>query len=113
MGYTSLSSSIPLIGHWGPPPRTTSWLPSGRRRAGLGGGGQIEGDWLSAKKRWSGRWDTNIPEEETTIVNLRKVGDLAEEVVDTLRGNHKANTLVLRLPLPEFRVRFGMRFPVA
>jgi hypothetical protein len=65
------------------------------------------------KKRWSGRWDTNIPEEETTIVNLRKVGDLAEEVVDTLRGNHKANTLVLRLPLPEFRVRFGMRFPVA
>jgi hypothetical protein len=65
------------------------------------------------KKRWSGRWDTNIPEEETTIVNLRKVGDLAEEVVDTLRSNHKAKTLVLRLPLPEFRMRFGMFFPVA
>jgi hypothetical protein len=43
MGYTSLSSSIPLIGHWGPPPRTTSWLPSGRRGAGLGEGDQIEG----------------------------------------------------------------------
>ena len=65
------------------------------------------------KRRWSGHWDTSIPEEETTIVNLRKVGDLAEEVVATLRSNHEAETLVLRLPLPEFRVRFGMRFPVA
>jgi hypothetical protein len=64
-------------------------------------------------RRWSGRWDTNIPEEETTIVNLRKVGDLAEEVVASLRSNHKAETLVLRLSLPEFRMRFGMFFPVA
>jgi hypothetical protein len=54
-----------------------------------------------------------MPEEETTIVNLRKVGDLAEEVVASLRSNHKAETLVLRLSLPEFRVRFGMRFLVA
>ena len=64
------------------------------------------------ERRWSGRWDATIPEEETTIVNLRKVGDLAEEVVAALRSNHEAETLVLRLPLPEFRVRFGMRFPV-
>jgi hypothetical protein len=65
------------------------------------------------ERRWSGRWDATIPEEETTIVNLRKMGDLAEEVVAALRSNHEAGTLVLRLPLTEFRVRFGMRFPVA
>jgi hypothetical protein len=65
------------------------------------------------ERRWSGRWDATIPEEETTIVNLRKVGDLAEEVVAALRSNHEAGTLVLRLPLTEFRVRFGMRYPVA
>lgn len=62
---------------------------------------------------WSGRWDTNIPEEETTIVNLRKVGDLAEEVVTTLRSNYEAEDLVMRLPLAEFRVRYGMRYRVA
>lgn len=54
----------------------------------------------------------NIPEEESTIVNLRKVGDLAEEVVTALRSNYEAKTLILRLPLPQFRVRFGMRFRV-
>jgi hypothetical protein len=63
-------------------------------------------------RRWSGRWDMNIPEEESTIVNLRKVGDLAEEVVTALRSNYEAKTLILRLPLPQFRVRFGMRFRV-
>src|SRR4029453_10126541 len=62
------------------------------------------------ERRWSGRWDTNIPEEETTIVNLRKVGDLAEEVVATVRSNHETENLVLRLPLAQFRVRFGMLF---
>lgn len=62
------------------------------------------------KKPWSGRWDTNLPEEETTIVNLRKVGDLAEEVVATVRSNHETENLVLRLPLAQFRVRFGMLF---
>jgi hypothetical protein len=63
--------------------------------------------------RWSGRWDTNIPEEETTIVNLRKVGDLAEEVVATLRSSYEAENLMMRLPLAQFRVRYGMRFRVA
>jgi hypothetical protein len=61
---------------------------------------------------WRGRWDTNIPEEETTIVNLRKVGDLAEEVVTTLHSSYEAEILVMRLPLAEFRVRYGMRYRV-
>jgi hypothetical protein len=64
-------------------------------------------------KTWSGRWDPNIPEEETTIVNLRKVGDLAEEVVTTVRSNHETQNLVLRLPLAQFRMRYGMLYPVA
>ena len=61
--------------------------------------------------------DTQVIADNNAIIRALKyfshVQDDAEEVVDTLRSNHKAETLVLRLPLPEFRMRFGMFFPVA
>ena len=50
------------------------------------------------------------PEEQTTVVNLRKVGDLGETVVGSLRKHHRAETLGLRLPLDEFEWRYGMLF---
>jgi hypothetical protein len=52
------------------------------------------------------------PEEQTTVVNLRKVGDLGEAVVQSLRKHHKEETLGLRLPLDEFEWRYGMLFRV-
>jgi hypothetical protein len=52
------------------------------------------------------------PEEQTTIVNLRKLGDLGESVVATLRNLHRRGRLELRLPLDEFEWRYGMRFYV-
>ena len=50
------------------------------------------------------------PSEQTTVVNLRKVGDLGEAVVQSLRTHHREETLGLRLPLDEFEWRYGMLF---
>ena len=55
---------------------------------------------------------TRITREESTFVNLRWVGDLVEEVVAKLRQEHLNRQLVIRLPLPEFRMRYGMYYPV-
>ncbi len=50
------------------------------------------------------------PQDQTTVVNLRKVGDLGETVVDSLRRHHRQGALRLRLPLDEFEWRYGMLF---
>jgi hypothetical protein len=52
------------------------------------------------------------PLEQTTVVNLRKVGDLGETVARSLRKHHQEETLALRLPLDEFKWRYGMLFRV-
>jgi hypothetical protein len=61
----------------------------------------------------SSKWNriyTNPPAEQTTVINLRKVGDLGEAVVRSLRRHHREETLGLRLPLDEFEWRYGMFF---
>jgi len=60
---------------------------------------------------WTGQY-VNIPQAQTTIVNVRKVGDLVEEVVARLRQEHQNGQLEIRLPLPEFQVRYGMYYQV-
>jgi hypothetical protein len=61
---------------------------------------------------WTGVYDpsTLIPADQITTVNLRKVGDLTEEVVASLRANHAAGNLTIRPPLSvaEFHMRYGM-----
>jgi len=65
---------------------------------------------------WSGVYDlsTLTPPDQTTMVNLRKVGDLAEEVVASLRRHHDAGQLMIGPPLTvaEFHVRYGMAWRV-
>ncbi len=60
---------------------------------------------------WNGQY-ANIGPEQTTTVNLRQVGDLVEEVVPRLRQEHQNGQLMIRLPLGEFEVRYGMYYPV-
>ena len=60
---------------------------------------------------WQGDYHDLTPDRET-IVNLRKVGDLGEQVVLNLRKAHAENRLSLRLDLQEFEVRYGMVFPI-
>jgi hypothetical protein len=66
---------------------------------------------------WSGDYDPDklIPREQTTMVNLRRIGDLAEEVVAALRRYHQAGRLMIRPPLTvaEFHVRYGMAWKVS
>jgi hypothetical protein len=66
---------------------------------------------LPAKTR-SGAYDPERPppEDEITVVNLRKVGDVAEEVVADLRRRHAAAALEIQLPLNEFHVRYGLMY---
>jgi len=61
----------------------------------------------------STRWNRiykDPPLEQTTVVNLRKVGDLGETVVRSLRKHLREETLGLRLSLDEFEWRYGMLF---
>jgi hypothetical protein len=61
----------------------------------------------------SSKWNRvykDPPLEQATVVNLRKVGDLGEAVVRSLRRHHREETLGLRLPLDEFEWRYGMLF---
>lgn len=66
-------------------------------------------------RTWSGIYDAQLPpsDDETTVVNLRKVGDLAEEIVAELRNRHDAGDLDIRLPVDEFHVRYGMFYRIA
>jgi hypothetical protein len=59
---------------------------------------------------WSGSYSDPVPPAQTTRVNLRAVGDLAESVVSRLRELHQAGELVLRLDLDEFRMRYTMYY---
>jgi hypothetical protein len=61
--------------------------------------------------QWSGSYAARPPAEETTIVNLRKLGDVAEDVVTTLRALHAVGDLELRMSLDEFRLRYRLCFP--
>jgi hypothetical protein len=61
----------------------------------------------------SSKWNRiykDPPLEQTTVVNLRRVGDLGETVVRSLRRHHREETLGLRLSLDEFEWRYGMLF---
>jgi hypothetical protein len=63
----------------------------------------------------STRWDGNyarVTQENETIVNLQKVGDLAESVVTRLHIEHEAGHLDTCLDLPEFELRYGICFRV-
>lgn len=63
-------------------------------------------------KTWSGRYDLEEPPpaDEITLVNLREVGNLAEEVVATLRARYGVDELDIRMPLEEFHVRYGLMY---
>lgn len=61
-------------------------------------------------RTWSGTYGGAPAADETTIVNLRKVGDLAEQVVAELRARHVAGTLDVRLPLDQFHMRYGLAY---
>lgn len=45
-------------------------------------------------------------------MNLRKVGDLMEEIIAELRSRHVAGQLEIHLPLAEFRMRYGIMYTV-
>jgi len=62
-------------------------------------------------KTWN-RVYQNPPTDQTTTVNLQKVGDLGETVVQQLRKHHRNGTPELRLGLDEFQWRYGMLFRV-
>jgi hypothetical protein len=59
---------------------------------------------------WDGSFSVPMPSEQVTIVNLRKIGDVVEEMVATLRRMHAARQLTSRRPIVEFLVRYGMVF---
>jgi hypothetical protein len=65
-------------------------------------------------KTWSGTYNAQVPppDDEITTVNLRKVGDLAEEIVAELRTLYAASDLAIRLPINEFHVRYGMFYRI-
>lgn len=60
--------------------------------------------------RWDGDYST-VSRQNETLVNLQKVGDLAEGVVARLRAEHQAGTLDICLDLQEFERRYGICFP--
>jgi hypothetical protein len=59
--------------------------------------------------QWTGSY-VAVPDEQTTVVNLRKVGDLVEETVSRLRAEHQAQNLELRLGVAEFRRRYQLEY---
>lgn len=61
--------------------------------------------------RWDGNYASVTPENET-LVNLQKVGDVAEGVVARLRTEHQSERLDTCLDLPEFERRYGICFRV-
>jgi hypothetical protein len=58
--------------------------------------------------------DYSVVRGHDTLVNLRKIGDLVEGVVDRLRREHADDRLRLHpeLSLVEFETRYGLYFPV-
>lgn len=44
----------------------------------------------SADRRWDGEWVENFPEREATKFNMRRIGDVAEDVVSIARQRHEA-----------------------
>lgn len=62
---------------------------------------------------WSGTYAADPPPlEQATVVNLRKVGDITEGVVEKLRELHDAGQLELRIDVNEFVWRYGLCFRV-
>ncbi|MCO5319641.1 MAG: hypothetical protein M9922_11915 [Microthrixaceae bacterium] len=52
----------------------------------------------SAELRWTGEWADSEDSFEPTEVRLRSVGDLVEEVVNTIRAEHRAGNVQIALP---------------
>jgi hypothetical protein len=50
--------------------------------------------------------------DQVTVVNLRKVGDLAETVFSSVCNSFRRGTLRLRMSLDEFEWRYGMQYRV-
>jgi hypothetical protein len=61
---------------------------------------------------WSGSYATAPSPAETTLVNLRKVGDLAEGVVEKLGELHADGGLELLISVDEFVRRYRLCFRV-
>jgi hypothetical protein len=64
------------------------------------------------RRPWNGSYDASTPiaPEETTVVNLRALGDLGEEVVANLRQLHERQRLDITMDLAEFMVRYGLYY---
>jgi hypothetical protein len=64
------------------------------------------------RRAWNGSYNasTSIAPEETTVVNLRALGDLCEEVVANLRRLHERQRLGITMGLAEFMVRYGLYY---
>lgn len=64
------------------------------------------------QRAWNGSYDVNtlIAPEQTTVVNLRALGDLCEEVVANLRRLHERERLDITMDLAEFMVRYGLYY---
>jgi hypothetical protein len=64
------------------------------------------------RRAWNGSYDASTPiaPEETTVVNLRALGDLCEEVVANLRQLHERQRLGITIDLAEFMVRYGLYY---
>jgi hypothetical protein len=61
---------------------------------------------------WSGSYAAAPPPDETTIVNLRRVGDVTEGVVERLRELHASGDLELLMSVDEFVWRYRLCFYV-
>jgi hypothetical protein len=64
------------------------------------------------QRAWGGSYDASVPvpPEETTLVNLRALGDLGEEVVANLRQLHGRQGLDITMGVAEFMVRYGLYY---
>ncbi|OOC08522.1 hypothetical protein B0293_00995 [Amycolatopsis azurea DSM 43854] len=58
--------------------------------------------------------DYSVIQGHETLVNLRKIGDLVEGVVDRLRREHASDRLRLypRLSIVEFETRYGLYYQI-
>lgn len=59
---------------------------------------------------WSGDFNQAVPPSEVTRVNIRKLGDMVEDLVARLRGDHALGTLDIRMPVQQFMTQYGMLY---
>jgi hypothetical protein len=61
------------------------------------------------QRPWSGSYSA-IHHQEITVINLRALGDLAEEVVANLRQLHEQQSLGITMGIAEFMIRYGLYY---